>query len=116
MMNVGEQDPLLVVWTTEDLVIIQIELVSHTKPVTTLLTSKTLEMIHIGPGSHHHLECWDHLVTRGTVASGAKQPEIVSLAEEQVPLGVEGVPHLPQPAVTAPALQTVLVPVHVQSL
>ena len=43
-------------------------------------------------------------------------PQIVSLAEEQVPLGVEGVSHLPQPAVTAPALQTVLVPVHVQSL
>ena len=34
MMNVGKQDSLLVVWTTEDLVIIQIELVSHTKPGT----------------------------------------------------------------------------------
>ena len=52
-------------------------------PVTTLLTSKTLEMIHIGPGSHHHLECWDHLVTRGAVASGAKQPGQTHSEREQ---------------------------------
>ena len=44
------------------------------------------------------------------------QPEIISLTEQQVPLGVERVAHLAQPGVTAAALETVLVPEHVQSL
>ena len=37
-------------------------------------------------------------------------PEVVSLAEEEVPLGVERLPHLAQPTVAAAALQAVLVP------
>ena len=44
------------------------------------------------------------------------QPEIISLTEQQVPLGVERVADLAQPGVTAAALETVLVPEHVQSL
>ena len=43
-------------------------------------------------------------------------PEIVPLAEEEVALGVEAVAHLAQSAVAAPALETVLVPEHVQGL
>ena len=44
------------------------------------------------------------------------QPEIVSLTEQQVALGVERVADLAQPGVTAAALEAVLVPEHVQSL
>ena len=33
VVEVGEQHPLLVVWTTEDLVLVQIELVANTEPV-----------------------------------------------------------------------------------
>ena len=73
-------------------------------------------MVDVGPGSHHHLEGGDNFVTGSTVSSGAKQPEVVSLAEEEVPLGVERVSHLTKPGVTAAALQTVLVPEHIQSL
>ena len=29
--------------------------------MTTLVTSKTLEVVNIGSGSHHHLKGWDHL-------------------------------------------------------
>ena len=43
-------------------------------------------------------------------------PEVVSLAEEEVPLGVERLPHLAQPTVAAAALQAVLVPVQLQCL
>ena len=43
-------------------------------------------------------------------------PEVVPLAEQQVALGVERLPHLAQPRVTAAALQTLLVPVQVQGL
>ena len=49
-------------------------------------------------------------------ASERPGPEVVSLAEEEVPLGVEAVAHLAQPGVTAAALETVLVPEHVQGL
>ena len=43
-------------------------------------------------------------------------PEVVPLAEQEVPLSVETVAHLPQPGVTAAALEAVLVPEHVQGL
>ena len=81
-----------------------------------LLAGEALQMIDVGPGSHHHLEGGDHFITGGAVASGAKQAEVVSLAEQEVPLGVERVAHLPQPGVTAAALEAVLVPEHVQRL
>ena len=32
VVEVGEQHPLLVVWPTEDLVLVEIELVAHTEP------------------------------------------------------------------------------------
>ena len=50
------------------------------------------------------------------VSRGPASPEIVPLAEEEVALGVEAVAHLAQSAVAAPALETVLVPEHVQGL
>ena len=43
-------------------------------------------------------------------------PEVVSLAEEEVPLGVERLTHLPQSGVTAAALEAVLVPEEVHGL
>ena len=43
-------------------------------------------------------------------------PEIVPLAEKEVPLGVQTVAHLSQPGVAAAALEAVLVPEHVQGL
>ena len=43
-------------------------------------------------------------------------PQVVPLAEHHIPLGVEHVPHLPQPALTAAALQAILVPVITQGL
>ena len=89
VVEVGEQHPLLVVWTTEDLVLVEIELVSHTEPereswrsgagrscvlpVATLLAGEALQVVDVGPGSHHHLEGGDHLVTRRAVARGPEQ-------------------------------------------
>ena len=112
----GEDHPLLVVSTAEHLVVVQEELVAHTEPVAALLTSEALQMVDVGPGSHHHLECGDYFLAGSAVARGAEQAEVVSLAEQEVPLGVERVADLPQPGVTAAALETVLVPEHVQSL
>ena len=43
-------------------------------------------------------------------------PEVVPLAEYEVPLGVQRGSDLPQPAVAAAALETVLVPVQVKGL
>jgi len=42
-------------------------------PVVTLLTSEALQVIDIGPCTHHHLEGWDHLAAGGAVARVAKQ-------------------------------------------
>ena len=112
----GEDHPLLVVSTTEHLVVVQEELVAHTEPVAALLTSEALQMVDVGPGSHHHLKCRDYFLARSTVARGAKQSEVVSLAEQEVPLGVQRLAHLPQPGVTAAALEAVLVPEQVESL
>ena len=112
----GEDHPLLVVSTAEHLVVVQEELVAHTEPVAALLTSEALQMVDVGPGPHHHLECRDDLLAGSAVARGAKEPEVVSLAEEEVPLGVERLAHLPQSGVTAAALETVLVPVEVHGL
>jgi len=116
LVEIGEQNSFLVVRSTEDFVIVQIELVTNTKPVAALLTREALQVVDVGPGPHDHLEGGDHFVARGAVAGGAKQPEIVPLAEEEVALGVEAVAHLAQSAVAAPALETVLVPEHVQGL
>ena len=112
----GEDHPLLVVRPTEHLVVVEEELVAHTEPVAALLTSEALQVVDVGPGSHHHLECRDYFLAGSTVACGAKQPEVVSLAEEEVPLGVERLAHLPQSGVTAAALETVLMPVEVHGL
>ena len=112
----GEDHPLLVVSTTEHLVVVQEELVAHTEPVATLLTSEALQMVDVGPGSHHHLKGRDDLLAGSAVARGAKEPEVVSLAEEEVPLGVERLTDLAQSGVTAAALETVLVPVEVHGL
>ena len=88
-----------------------------------LLARKALKVVDIGPGSHHHLEGGDHFVARRAVACGAEQPgditwhelsddkmfarppEIVPLAEEEVPLGVQTMSHLAKPGVAAAALE-----------
>ena len=73
----GEDHPLLVVRTTEHLksrlfsltiiqivghlVVVKIELVPNTEPVSTLLTSKALEVINVRSCTHHHLKGGDHL-------------------------------------------------------
>ena len=112
----GEDHPLLVVSTTEHLVVVQEELVADTEPVAALLTSEALQMVDVGPGSHHHLKGRDDLLAGSAVARGAKESEVVSLAEEEVPLGVERLTDLTQSGVTAAALETVLVPVEVHGL
>ena len=112
----GEHHPLLVVRAAENLVVVEEELVPDTEPVPALLTREALQVVDIGPGPHHHLEGGDDLLTGGAVAGGAKQSEVVSLAEEEVPLGVERLTDLAQSGVTAAALQAVLVPVEVHGL
>ena len=94
----------------------QEELVPHTEPMPALLTREALQVVDIGPGPHHHLEGGDDLLTGGAVAGGAKQSEVVPLAEEEVPLGVQRLPHLTQSGVTAPALEAFLVPVEIKGL
>ena len=46
----------------------------------------------------------------------AHSPEVISLAEDEVPLGEERGADLAEAAVAAAALEAVLVPVHVQGL
>lgn len=41
-----------------------------------LLTGEALEMVHVVPGSHHHLEGRYHLVARGAEARVAEQSGI----------------------------------------
>ena len=90
----GEHHPLLVVRAAENLVVVEEELVPDTEPVAALLTGEALQVVDVGAGPHHHLEGWDDLLAGGAVASGAKQPEVVPLAEEEVPLRVKRLAHL----------------------
>ena len=69
----GEDHPLLVVRTAQHLVVVEEELVAHTEPVATLLTSEALQVVDVGPRPHHHLEGGDHLVTRRAVARRPEQ-------------------------------------------
>lgn len=56
-----EDEALLIVVFAEDLVVAQVELVAHAEPVVALLTSETLKVVHIVPGSHNHLKGGDNL-------------------------------------------------------
>ena len=87
-------------------------MVADAEPVSTLLTGKTLEVVNICSRSHHHLKGRDHLLllkkdklkarnlislylsTSSTVAGGAKKPEVVALAQQQVPLRVQRLTNL----------------------
>ena len=84
--------------------------------MSTFLASKTLKMVDIILGPHDHLKGWDDLLAGGAVAGGAKESEVVPLAEQEVALGVERLTHLTQTTVTTATLQTRLMPVHVNSL
>ena len=118
LVEISEQNSFLVVRSTKDFVIVQIELVTHTKPdkiaqwltlhwietvnikykiklrarvhipVAALLTRKALQVVNIGPGSHHHLEGGDHFVTSRAVARGAKQPCQISWRKLSDNIGV----------------------------
>lgn len=79
-----------------------------------LLTRKTLQMVHIRPCPHHHLERRYHLIACRTQSGVPEQPQIVALAQHQIRLRVQRAAHLAQPTVAAAALQAVLVPEHVQ--
>ena len=87
-------------------------MVSNTEPVSTLLAGKTLKMVNIGSGSHHHLKGGNHLKrevycdllfnsivffylsTSSTVAGRAKESEVVALAQQEVPLCVQRLTNL----------------------
>lgn len=86
----------------------------HHSPMIALLTRETLQMVHIRSCSHHHLECRNHLVACRTVARIAEQPQIVPLAQQQIRFRVQRAAHLAQSAIAASALQTILMPEHVQ--
>lgn len=43
-------------------------------PLVAELASEAVEVIHIVPGPHHHLEGWDQLAAGSAVARGAKKP------------------------------------------
>lgn len=85
-------------------------------PVIALLTSEALQMIHITPGTHHHLKRWNDFTTRRAVSRISKQPKIIPLAQDEVRLRIERGADLAEPAVTASALETVLVPEEVEGL
>ena len=90
----------------------QVEVVSNTEPVSTLLAGETLKMVNIGSGSHHHLKGGNHLKrevycdllfnlimffylsTSSTVAGRAKESEVVALAQQKVSLRVQRLTHL----------------------
>ena len=94
------------------LVIVKVEVVSNTEPVSTLLAGETLKMVNIGSGSHHHLKGGNHLKrevycdllfnlilffylsTSSTVAGRAKESEVVALAQQEVPLCVQRLTNL----------------------
>lgn len=73
-------------------------------------------MVNIVLGTHHHLKGRDELAAGSAVPRHAEEPQIVSAAEDEIGLRVQGGAHFPQSAVAAGALQAVLMPVLVQGL
>lgn len=114
--HVGEHQALLVVILAQDLVVAQVEPVAHAEPMVALLASEALEVVDVAACAHHHLEGRDHFVAGRAVTSVAEQPQIVPLAQNKVSPSIERVADLPEAAVTAAALQAVLMPQLVQSL
>ena len=43
-----------------------------TLPVVALLAGEALQVVHVVPGAHHHLEGWNHFGAGGTVARVAE--------------------------------------------
>lgn len=64
--------------------------VSHS-PLVAKLAGKAVEMIHIVPGPHHHLEGWDQLAAGGTVSCGAEEPAESMVQRAQEPARELGV-------------------------
>lgn len=110
----GEHQPFLVVVLAEDFVLAQVELVPDAESMIALLTSEALQMIHIVPGPHHHLEGWYHFVASGAEARVAKQPQIIPLAQHQIALGVQCGSNLPEATIATTTFQTILVPQQIQ--
>lgn len=71
-------------------------------------------MVDVVFGTHHHFERRYHLVARGTVPGSAEQSEIVSLTQYKVCFSIQGRADLAEPAITAAALEAILVPEQVQ--
>lgn len=114
--EVGEDHSLLVVVLAQDLVVAQEESVAHAESVVALLAGEALQVVDVGPRPHHHLKGRNHLLARRAVTRRPEQPEVISLAEDEVPLGEERGADLSEATVAAAALEAVLVPVHVQRL
>lgn len=60
-------------------------------PLVTELASEAVEMVHIVPGPHHHLEGWDQLAAGSAVSCGTKQPAEGRVQGVQGPTSVLGV-------------------------
>lgn len=79
-----------------------------------LLTRKTLQMVHITPRPHDHLERRNDLTARRTVPGIPKQSQIIPLAQDQIGFRVQRGANFAQSAIAASALETVFMPVQVQ--
>ena len=80
-----------------------------------LLTGEAFQVVDVVAGPHDHLESGNDFVAGRAEAGVAEEPQIVALAQHEIPFGVERRSHLAQSAVTAAALETVLVPEKVES-
>lgn len=63
--------------------------VSHS-PLVAELAGEAVEVIHIVPGPHHHLEGWDQLAAGSAVSCGAKQPAAGKVQVLRSQLGSSG--------------------------
>lgn len=108
--DVVKGETFFVVVLAEDLVVEQVETISHAEPVIALLAGEAFQVVHIPPCTHHHFECWDGLVARRAETRGTKQPEVVPFTEDEVSFGEEGGSNFSQSAVTTGAFKTVFVP------
>merc|ERR1712080_779124 len=72
-------------------------------------------MINIRPSSHHISKAGITFL-QAAQAGGAKEPEVVALAQQKVPLRVQRLTHLTQSAITAATLEAILMPILVNRL
>jgi len=100
----------LEVGLAHQLTITQVKPVPSAEPAAAVAADEAGEVVDLPPGPHHQLRGGDGQTAGGAAAAGAKHPEVIAAAEDEVGPVVEPAALLAEPAVAGRTPETGLVP------